>query len=459
MSRRRSHQDRVFLLALGCGLPAVVAALGQLFATPHPPKVLCTVTLLVLGGWLGLAAVAREQVLRPLQTLANLLGALREGDFSVRGRRADPDDALGAVVLEVNSLADTLRRQRLGALEASALLDKVMAEIDVAVFAFDSEGRLALVNPAGARLLPGSAPLGRTAAELGLAELLTGPAPRRIEQPREPWPQQRNRPGPLLWGIRELRRRRFRQDGREHQLLVLTDLQQALREEERHAWKRLLRVLGHEINNSLAPISSIAGNLGGLLQRTPPPADLQEDLGRGLAVIERRALALSRFMTAYAHLARLPPPRLRDVAVADWVQRVLELEERLRVTLLAGPAVAVRGDTDQLDQLLINLLRNAVDAALETGGGVQVGWRPRGTQVELWIIDEGPGLPDSGNLFVPFFTTKPGGSGIGLVLCRQIAEAHAGSLELGDRGPGTPGCAARLLLPRALAPDVLPAHS
>jgi len=220
-----------------------------------------------------------------------------------------------------------------------------------------------------------------------------------------------------------------------------------------------LRVLGHEINNSLAPISSIAGNLGGLLQRTPPPADLQEDLGRGLAVIERRALALSRFMTAYAHLARLPPPRLRDVAVADWVQRVLELEERLRVTLLAGPAVAVRGDTDQLDQLLINLLRNAVDAALETGGGVQVGWRPRGTQVELWIIDEGPGLPDSGNLFVPFFTTKPGGSGIGLVLCRQIAEAHAGSLELGDRGPGTPGCAARLLLPRALAPDVLPAHS
>lgn len=457
MSRRRRHEDRIFRLTLLSGLPAVVVALWPLWTAPHTAKVVWTLTVLVLGAWLGLAALVREQVLRPLQTLSNLLCALREGDFSVRGRRADPQDALGAAMAEVNALADTLRQQRLQSLEASALLDKVMAEIDVAVFAFDGQGRLVLVNPAGARLLPAdlAPPLHRSAAELGLAELLSGEVPRRMERPSAalPEPGRAAFPGELPdgvpWGIKELRRRAFRLGGREHQLLVLTDLQRALREEERNAWQRLVRVLGHEINNSLTPIRSIAGNLGSLLRRSPPPADFAIDLEHGLAVIERRAEALSRFLTAYARLARLPPPRLQEVGVAAWVQRVAEVEKRLRVEIVAGPELFVRGDTDQLDQLLINLVRNAVDAALETGGGVRVGWRALAQQVELSVIDEGPGLPETGNLFVPLFTTKPGGSGIGLVLSRQIAEAHAGSLRLWDRGPAAPGCEARLTLPRA----------
>lgn len=339
---------------------------------------------------------------------------------------------------EVNALGETLRKQRLGALEAGALLDKVMAEIDVAVFAFDGQERLVLINPAGGRLLIDQPErlVGKSAEELGLGGLLDCDASCRVDGIL------RGAPGP--W---ELRRRTFRQGGKEHQLVVLTDVQRALREEERQAWKRLVRVLGHEINNSLAPIQSIASNLARLLTRTPRPADFEDDMTRGLLVIERRAESLGRFMTAYAQLARLPPPRLAVVAVPAWVQRVVELEKRLRVEVLPGPEVAVRGDADQLDQLLINLLRNAVDAALETGGGVRVYWRAVSQRIEVSVIDEGPGLPETGNLFVPFFTTKPGGSGIGLVLSRQIAEAHEGSLTLKDRGPEATGCAARLVLP------------
>jgi signal transduction histidine kinase len=207
-----------------------------------------------------------------------------------------------------------------------------------------------------------------------------------------------------------------------------------------------VRVLGHELNNSLTPIHSIAGSLRSLLDCEPLPSDWKHDAQRGLDVISGRAEALSRFMAAYARLARLPPPRFVTVDVAAWVRRVVSLETRLAVAVAAGPEAAIRGDSDQLDQLLINLLGNAVDAALETRGGVAIGWKQTGRHLEIWIEDEGPGLANTTNLFVPFFTTKAGGSGIGLLLSRQIAEGHGGSLTLENREWGC-GCVARLRLP------------
>jgi nitrogen fixation/metabolism regulation signal transduction histidine kinase len=340
-------------------------------------------------------------------------------------------------MLEVNALGGTLREERLGALEATNLLRTAIAEINVAIFAFDGQQRLRLVNRAGERLLaqPAEQLLGRSAEELGLAECLQGEAARTLQM---------SFPGGLgRWGVR---RSTFWERGLPHQLLVLSDLSRALREEERQAWQRLVRVLGHELNNSLAPIKSIAGSLESLLLRKPRPADLYEDMRRGLAVIAARAEALSRFMEAYARLARLPQPRLQPVEVAALMRRVAGLETRRGVTLVPGPDLTIQADGDQLEQLLINLVRNAVDAVLETGGGVKVGWRRNGTYLEVWVEDEGPGLSNTANLFVPFFTTKPGGSGIGLVLSRQIAEAHGGSLTLENRQTG-PGCEARLRLP------------
>ena len=401
-------------------------------------KVGWTVTILIVGAWLGVAYALRERVVRPLQTLSNMLAALREEDFSIRARGARTDDALGLALFEVNTLGQTLREQRLGALEATALLARVMEEIEVAVFAFDDLRSLKLVNRAGEWLLaePAERLVGRDAASLGLAECLEGEAPRVLDAG---FPGGRGK-----W---EIRRSAFRLGGRPHRLLVLSDLSRALREEEREATRRLVRVLGHEINNSLAPIKSVAESLQRLLDRAPG-LDGATDIASGLALIAGRAEALSRFMASYARLARLPPPKLGPLDVATWVRRVVSLERRLEVAVRAGPDVVIRADGDQLDQLLINLVDNAVDAALETGGCVEVGWRRDRKFVEVWVRDEGPGLSDTGNLFVPFFTTKPEGSGIGLVLSRQIAEAHGGTLALANHGePEGKGAEARLRLP------------
>jgi two-component system nitrogen regulation sensor histidine kinase NtrY len=435
------HERRVLLVALLAPLPAALVVAGLLYFGDWSPKLCWTLGLVTAASWLGGAFAVRERVVRALQTVSNLLGALREGDFSVRGRGADPRDALGEALVEINMLADTLARQRTGAVEATALLTKVMAEIDVAVFAFDRDRRLRLVNRAGERLLgPASEPLlGASADALGMAGLLEGDAPRTVDAA---FP---GSPGPGQW---EVRRSSFRLGGLPHELVVLADLRRALREEERQTWQRLVRVLGHEINNSLAPIRSIAGDLQTTMRQPAEqrPTDWQEDLGRGLAVIERRSESLDRFMTSYARLARLPPPSLGPVDVAAWLRRVVELEKRLPVRLSPGPPVTIQGDGDQLEQLMINLVRNGVEAAQETGGAVEVSWRKLPRQVEVVVADEGPGLSSTNNLFVPFFTTKPSGSGIGLVLCRQIAENHRGSLSLEPRRDRA-GAAARLRLP------------
>ena len=377
--------------------------------------------------------------MRPLQTLSNILSAIREGDYSIRGRRAEIGDALGEVMLEVNDLGQTLREQRLGALEATALLRTVMAEIDVAVFAFDGNERLRLVNRAGERLLaqPATRLLGRTNAELGLAGCFTGDG-------ESPQTMQMVFPGGF--GRWDVRRSTFREGGAQHRLLVLTDLSQTLREEERSAWQRLLRVLGHELNNSLAPIKSVAGSLADLVARQPRPGDWDDDMQRGLEVIQSRADSLARFIESYSKLARLPQPRFEPLLISSLVKRVASLETRLPVTVVPGPELTVKGDDVQLEQLLINLIRNAVDASMETGGAVNVGWNQDNGGVEVWVSDEGPGLASTANLFVPFFTTKTKGSGIGLVLSRQIAEAHGGTLTVENRR-GTRGCEALLRLP------------
>ncbi len=447
--RRRPavHESRVFAATLLAGLPAVLVACWLLWVGAHPLRVRVTFTLLAVGAWLIGAALVRERVLRPLQTIANLLAALREGDFSIRARGAGPSDGLGLALLEVNMLSDTLRSQRLRALEATALLRRVIEEIDVAVFAFDAERRLRLVNRSGERLLgqPAERLVGLQADAVGLGACLEGETPRTLEATF-----------PGGGGRWELRGTTFRQDGRPHRLLVLSDLSRALRAEERSAWQRLVRVLGHEINNSLAPIKSIAGSLRSTAERSVRPHDWEQDLRSGLQVIEGRSAALARFMGAYAKLARLPRPQFAPLGVEAWVRRVAALETRLEVAIERGPPVVVAADGDQLDQLLINVVRNAADAALETGGGVRVGWRATAGVVEVTVDDDGPGLPDPGNLFVPFFTTKATGTGIGLVLSRQIAEAHGGALVL---APGPRGRGARASLRLPLGPLLATADS
>ena len=438
MASEPAHGRRVFWLALLAGLPGTAIGIALLWASDWDllVKVVLTASLLLFS--LGLALAVRQRVDRSLMTLANMLGAIREGDFSVRGRGASGDDALGMAFREVNELTETLQEQRLGALEATALLRRVLAEVEVGIFAFDADQRLRVVNHHGERMLgrPAERLIGTPADELGLDVCFEGDAVRTVELTLS---QQSGR-----W---LLRRSSFRQGGFPHQLLVLSDASRALREEEHDAWKRLVRVLSHEINNSLAPISSVAGSLEQLLRREPRPADWEDDLHSGLEVIAGRSEGLRRIMASHARLAKLPPPRRETMDVATWVGRVVGIETRLAAEIVPGPALQIQADGDQLDQLLINLLGNAVDASLEAGAGpVRVGWDRKGDDLVVWVEDEGPGLADSQNLFVPFFTTKPEGSGIGLALSRQIAEGHGGGLVLRNRRDG-PGARAELALP------------
>jgi len=434
-----AYERRILIRALLAGFLGSVVAIVLLWTGHHDPKTSWTLTIIIVIAWLGFAFSAQSRTTFPLRTLSNMLAALHEGDFSIRARGAENSDALGEVMREVNALGETLRLQRLGAMEATALLRKVMEEIDIAVFAFDSSDRLRLLNRAGERILNRTAEraIGRTAQELGIEICLAVDTPHVAQIVF---------PGKM--GRWEIHRGSFREGGKPHQLVLISDLSQALREEERLAWQRLIRVIGHELNNSLAPIKSVAESLCGILARREKPMDWEEDMSRGLAVIANRTDGLARFMNAYARLARLPAPQFRPMPVSAWIRRAANFDPRMHILIDAGPELTIQADPDQLDQVLINLVKNAVDAASETGGGVQVGWSAEDGFLEVWVRDEGPGIPSAANLFVPFFTTKPGGSGIGLVLSRQIAEAHGGSLSL-ENVPSGHGCEARLRLPIA----------
>ena len=432
-----AFENRAFFLAMLAALPASVTAYLLLLHSDLQPPFKWGLSVAITVSWFAACWWFRQHLQHRLRTVSNLLAGLREGDYITKGRGARQGDALGEILLEANSLADTLHRERLGAVEATALLKTVMAEMDVAIFAFDDKDALRLVNRSGERLLdaPASTQVGKQSTELGLEACLQGEPSRTFEHAF---------PGRLgRWG---LRRSAFREGGIPHQLLVLTDLSRALRDEEREAWKRLLRVLGHELNNSLAPVKSITGSLPALIDREPRPDDWQEDLKSGLLTIESRMIALGRFVETFAKFARLPEPKKTPVEVGDLIAGVLKLQGVIPVTLTPGPSIALAGDSDQLEQLLINLLKNASEAVAEVIQPlIAVTWHSDQSTVVIEIADNGPGIAKASNLFVPFFTTKNSGSGIGLALSRQIAESHGGSLDLKNRPEG--GCVALLQLP------------
>lgn len=475
----------LMLLALP-GLVAVVLLLARLRWPLWASASILVALLLVLAS-IFFAIV--ERIVRPLQTLSNVVAALREDDYSFRARCVRPGDALGDLAVEIQQLADRLQQRRHAELETSALLSRVVETMDLPVFAFDANSMLRLTNLAAARMLgqPEESMLHQTAEQLGLTALL--------QQPEEDVVALQSGDLEKRWMVR---RSRFYQGGTPHRLLLLSNVSGVLREEERSAWQRLVRVLAHEVNNSLTPIKSIAGSLRKRAGQAFPAEDaLGADLQRGLAIMEERAGSLNRFLQAYGQLAKLPAPTKQPTPLAPLVERVCHLETRISVRMVPGPDITVLMDPAQIEQVLINLLRNAVDAALEAtqqsapsqqhtllpqkrapqqpgtthqqalaqqpgtaqqqqvvlpeqgpspSAWVGITWELGPGHVCLRIEDNGPGLSNSADLFVPFYTTKPGGSGIGLALARQITEMHGGALTLRNCDDH-PGCIAELRIP------------
>jgi nitrogen fixation/metabolism regulation signal transduction histidine kinase len=430
--KRPGFESRLSLLALAGGLPALVVAVVFLFRSDLPGGLAWFFSVILALVLAGCSLRVKGRLTYHMNTLSNLLEAVREEDYSMRSRRSRERGAMAEVFGEVNALSATLRGQRVEAREASALLRKVLAEIDIAVFAFDGGGRLMLVNRAGERLT-GAATVGASAASLDLEDLLRDEGRRTIAR--------RFAGSSGRWDVWT---GSFRERGVPHYLLVISDLSRALREEERKAWQRLVRVMGHELNNSLTPIKSMATTLQTRLADGTTVDNLREDITASLGIIASRAEALGRFIAGYTMLARLPAPRRRQVRLRALVERAAAIDTRMAVAV-HGKDASIAVDPDQLEQLIINLVKNAVDAA-GPDGDVGVRWALDDRAVRLEVVDSGPGLSGTDNLFVPFFTTKPGGTGIGLVLCRQIAEAHDGTLILENREGGS-GCVARLELP------------
>jgi len=436
MPKLASH-TKVILIAFASGLPALVFMSITIAQGDFSNLSLYTLLVLVISVYALCIGWLYKLVARPWQVIANIVSSLKERDYTLRVRYPNIEDPMGLSFAELNSLADYMQNQRLDMIQTHELLFKILQEVEAAVLCFDQDEKLVMANEFARKLYKNDAKeaLHGTVADLGLKEYFES----NLQSAHEiDFPNRKSR-----WLVK---RSSYRENGRPHTMLLVADLQGPLREEELDAWRKLIRVLGHELNNSMTPLKSMANSLTRILKRDPLPDDWKEDMTEGLTVIGRRVDGLSRFVTGYSELARIPLPQRVPFDVGEFMVRATVFDGRENISLVEGPSCSLVGDEGQLEQVMINLLKNAIEAVTSNDGDVVATWELGESEIRISILDDGHGLASDDNVFVPFFSTKTTGSGIGLALSRQIVEAHGGRLTLENRTDCS-GCVATLALP------------
>jgi len=412
--------------------------------------------LLLVSVFYG-AFLIRSKVVSQLRTSTNLISAMQAGDHAIRANHYEGQGALKEFNLVFNGLSSVLAEQELISKERQVLLDIVIKQIDVAIVAVNKNSNIILMNPAAEKLFSChfDEVSGWPISTLGLQDVLTHES-RQVTE----------------FEIKAHKKKVFIhtdeyfEQGDRHKLVFITDIQKLLHEEERQAWQKLLRVLSHEINNSLTPIASLSDTLIRLIvnqkslmteqtisennssagNSSIDNTELFEDLEEGLAVIAERAQSLNEFLLRYQEFSCLPKPEKTLFELADLLKSMLLLFDDHNIQLSGQPLV-IYGDEKQLQQVLVNLIKNAQQAMLDNSRGIiTIEWQQKDDTIAINIADQGTGINNADNIFVPFYTTKTDGCGIGLVFSRQIIVNHGGNLTLANR-VDEQGAVANIVLP------------
>ncbi len=429
---KSSFENKLLLLALFTGLLPLTFLFIVLYHYELSLYLKVMLVFFMLVSVFYCAFSIRQKVTFQLRTSANLITAMQSGDHSLKAYQLSTKGALSEFNQVFNELSSALAEQQLISKEKQVLLHKVIAQIDVAIIAVDDKNNISLMNPNAEKLFSCrfDEMQGWPIKSLGLQEVLDGEYRKVVE-----------------FEIKEYKKKvyihtdDYFEKGIRQRLIFITDIQHLLREEERQAWQKILRVLSHEINNSLAPIASISETLTRLLSNNTLKSDdnaeinkeLSDDLQEGLAVITERANSLNSFLQRYQQLSQLPTPdkKIFDCEPLFKSMALLFSDSHMQFN---GQSLFVYADEEQLQQVLVNLIKNAQQAMSEMiKGKIVISWQQRAERIEISIEDEGTGINNTDNIFIPFYTTKEEGSGIGLVLSRQIVINHGGDLTINNR--------------------------
>ncbi|PHZ83879.1 sensor histidine kinase [Paremcibacter congregatus] len=439
MQKKRPFEAQLTLLSLIASVPLLLLLLWVMIYAD------ISIWLILLTAFIGgiLVIYTNHRIYQKstyqFRSLSNLLDAMIQGEYSLRARSDQSDGALGELIVSINGLAARLNQQRWESVESQHLLHTVIEHIDVAIIALNEENKINFSNPAAKKLLW----LDQADLNDKLMEQLTFV---------HNFSSGRHEAVELSLGHQQgrfnIHVEEFRDGGIQHKLLFITDVRTLLRDEERKAWQNLVRVISHEINNSLSPIASISQTLNRLIKRQGHSTENNKDLIEGLTIISERANGLRQFVDSYRKLAKLPEPKKQMVSILELLEKICVLFKDQSIVIETEVDVQLFIDPVQFEQVLINIFKNANEAMSQTNpkGVIRVEWYNTEYFFKLVICDVGCGINNSDNLFIPFYSTKKHGSGIGLVLCRQIIEAHKGRLSITNQ-TNSLGCNVTIEIP------------